>query len=42
MTRLGLVHGAARARLVAERAAIVDEMERAKRDYLAATRGSSF
>jgi 1-acyl-sn-glycerol-3-phosphate acyltransferase len=42
MTRLGLVHGPARARLVAERAAIVEEIERAKRDYLAATRGSSF
>jgi 1-acyl-sn-glycerol-3-phosphate acyltransferase len=42
MMRLGLVHGPARARLVAERAAIVDEIERAKRDYFAATRGSSF
>ena len=42
MTRLGLAHGPARARLVAERAAIVEEIERAKRDYLAATRGSSF
>jgi 1-acyl-sn-glycerol-3-phosphate acyltransferase len=42
MARLGIVHGSARARLVAERAAIVDELERARRDYFAATKGSSF
>ena len=42
MARLGIVHGPARAGLVAERAAIVDEIERARRDYFAATRGSSF
>ncbi|MBM4441068.1 MAG: 1-acyl-sn-glycerol-3-phosphate acyltransferase [Candidatus Rokubacteria bacterium] len=42
MARLGIVHGPARARLVAERQAIVDEIERAKRDYFTATRGSSF
>ena len=42
LMRLGLVHAPARARLVAERAAIVEEIERAKREYLAATRGSSF
>jgi glycerol-3-phosphate O-acyltransferase / dihydroxyacetone phosphate acyltransferase len=42
MARLGIVHGPARASLVAERAAIVDEIERAKRDYFAATKGSSF
>ena len=32
----------ARRRLVAERAAIVDEIERAKRDFMTATKGSSF
>ena len=42
MARLGIVHGPARARLVAERQAIVDEIERAKRDYFTATKGSSF
>src|SRR5437667_1772329 len=42
MARLGIVHGSARARLLAERAAIMDELERAKRDYVAATKGSSF
>jgi hypothetical protein len=42
MARLGIVQGSARARLVAERAAIVDELERARRDYFAATKGSSF
>ena len=42
MARLGILHGPARARLVAERAAIVGELERAKRDYFAATKGSSF
>ena len=42
LARLGLVHGPARTRLVSERAAIIDELERAKRDYLAATKGSSF
>ena len=42
LARLGLVHGPARTRLVAERAAIVQELERAKRDYVAATKGSSF
>ena len=42
LARLGLVHGPARTRLLAERAAIVDELERAKRDYFAATKGSSF
>ena len=29
-------------RLIAERQAILDELERAKNDYLAETRGSSF
>jgi 1-acyl-sn-glycerol-3-phosphate acyltransferase len=42
MARLGIVHGPARTRLVAERAAIVEEIERARRDYFAATKGSSF
>jgi 1-acyl-sn-glycerol-3-phosphate acyltransferase len=42
LARLGLVHGPARTRLVAERAAIMDELERAKRDYITATKGSSF
>jgi hypothetical protein len=42
LARLGLVHGPARARLLSERAAIIGELERAKRDYLAATKGSSF
>jgi 1-acyl-sn-glycerol-3-phosphate acyltransferase len=42
MARLGIVHGPARTSLIAERAAIVDELERARRDYFAATKGSSF
>ena len=42
LARLGLVHGPARTRLVSERAAIIEELEGAKRDYLAATKGSSF
>jgi 1-acyl-sn-glycerol-3-phosphate acyltransferase len=42
LARLGIVHGPARARLVTERAAILAELERAKQDYLAATKGSSF
>ena len=42
MARMGIVHGPARASLLAERAAIMDELERAKRDYVAATKGSSF
>jgi hypothetical protein len=42
MARLGMMHAPARTRLVAERAAIIDELERATRDYLAATKGSSF
>ncbi len=42
MARLGIVHGPARAALVAERAAIVAELERARREYFAATKGSSF
>lgn len=39
---LGVRHGAAARRLVAERAAILADLDRAKNDYLAATRGSSF
>jgi 1-acyl-sn-glycerol-3-phosphate acyltransferase len=42
VARLGMVHGPVRSRLVAERAAIIDELERAKRDYVTATKGSSF
>ncbi len=42
LARLGIVHGPAQKRLVAERVAIVDEIERARRDYFAATKGSSF
>ena len=42
MARLGMMHAPARTRLVAERAAIIEELERATRDYLAATKGSSF
>ena len=42
LARLGVVHGPARAALVAERAAIIAELERATRDYVAATKGSSF
>ena len=43
--QLGLVsvrHGAAARRLVAEREVIIAELDRARDDYLAATRGSSF
>ena len=39
---LAATHEAAARRLVAERAAIVAELERAKAEWLAATRGSSF
>lgn len=39
---LAATRGHAARRLVADREAIVAELERAKRDYLAATRGSSF
>jgi glycerol-3-phosphate O-acyltransferase / dihydroxyacetone phosphate acyltransferase len=39
---LALTHGQAARRLIAEREAIVAELERAKQDYLVATRGSSF
>jgi glycerol-3-phosphate O-acyltransferase/dihydroxyacetone phosphate acyltransferase len=39
---LALTQSQAARRLVAEREAIVDELERARRDYLAATKGSSF
>jgi hypothetical protein len=39
---LAATHEAAARRLVAERAAIVAELERAKTEWLAATRGSSF
>lgn len=39
---LALRHGAAARRLLAERHAIVAELERAKNEYLAATKGSSF
>lgn len=39
---LATTHSAAARRLVAEREAIVTELERAKQDYLAATKGSSF
>ncbi|HEU4368184.1 MAG TPA: 1-acyl-sn-glycerol-3-phosphate acyltransferase [Methylomirabilota bacterium] len=39
---LAVTHSAAARRLVAEREAIVAELERAKQDYLAATKGSSF
>jgi 1-acyl-sn-glycerol-3-phosphate acyltransferase len=42
LARLGIVHGPARARLVSERSAIMAELERARRDYFAATKGSSF
>jgi 1-acyl-sn-glycerol-3-phosphate acyltransferase len=42
MARLGIVHGPAQKRLVTERVAIVHEIERARRDYFAATKGSSF
>jgi 1-acyl-sn-glycerol-3-phosphate acyltransferase len=39
---LAVTQGQAARRLVAEREAIVAELERARRDYLAATKGSSF
>ena len=39
---LSLTHRQSAARLLAERQALVTELERAKDDYLAATRGSSF
>jgi len=39
---LSLTHRQSAARLLAERQALVAELERAKDDYLAATRGSSF
>jgi 1-acyl-sn-glycerol-3-phosphate acyltransferase len=39
---LALVHRQSAARLLAERRALVSELERAKDDYLAATHGSSF
>jgi 1-acyl-sn-glycerol-3-phosphate acyltransferase len=39
---LALRHGAVAKQLVAERAALMAELERAKDDYLAATKGSSF
>ena len=39
---LAALHGQTARRLVAEREAIVAELERARQDYLAATRGSSF
>jgi hypothetical protein len=39
---LGVRHGAAARRLVAEREAIIAELDRARDDYLAATRGSTF
>ena len=42
LARLGIVHGPVRNRLIAELAAIIDELERAKREYLTATKGSSF
>jgi hypothetical protein len=40
--RLAATHSQAARRLVAEREAIVAELERAKQDYLTATKGSSF
>jgi hypothetical protein len=39
---LALRHGAAARQLVAERQALMAELARARDDYLAATRGSSF
>jgi glycerol-3-phosphate O-acyltransferase / dihydroxyacetone phosphate acyltransferase len=39
---LALRHGAAATQLVSERQALIAELERAKDDYLAATKGSSF
>jgi hypothetical protein len=40
--RLAATQSQAARRLVAERETIVAELERAKQDYLAATKGSSF
>jgi hypothetical protein len=40
--RLRIWHEAEARRLVSERAQIIGELERAKNDYLAATKGSSF
>jgi hypothetical protein len=42
MSVLALTHEHAVRRLVAERLVIVAELDHAKADYLAATRGSSF
>jgi 1-acyl-sn-glycerol-3-phosphate acyltransferase len=42
LARLGMLHAPARAQLLAERAAIIAELERAKHEYLTATKGSSF
>ena len=39
---LSFTHRQSATRLLAERQALVAELERAKDDYLAATRGSSF
>jgi hypothetical protein len=39
---MSLTHRQSAARLLAERRALVAELERAKDDYLTATRGSSF
>ena len=39
---LAVRHGRAATRLLAARRRIIDELERAKTDYLAATKGSSF
>jgi len=39
---LAATHGAAARRLVVEREAIIGELERAKTEWLAATKGSSF
>jgi hypothetical protein len=39
---LALTHRQSAGRLLAERQALVAQLERAKDDYLAATRGSSF
>ena len=41
-TLLGLRQRAAAGRLLQEREAIIAELERARNDYLAATKGSSF
>jgi len=39
---LALRHGAVAKQLVSERQVLMGELERAKDDYLAATKGSSF